>query len=396
MKKFVCYGLLIIMFFSFSAAVDAKAQTLDQLLAEVKANRDAYEKAKSQKTLTEAERNQASADKSKVESEIDGIKTELKKIEEQTKKLQDDIAKKDKQMKEIMGFVQVSNGEANYLEYIFGATDFTDFIYRVSVAEQLGDYNEQLINEYNKDIKDLDQKQTELNAKNQELSKKQEELSILEAKLNKEIETIQEGMLSKDEEYRTTINTINSMKKMGCGGSETLASCQSRIISRVSAAGSSGGISVPNSNNTYMPIASGYVTSGYGPRSGEFHTGIDFASGHNDTVYPITDGTVINIDPPAYPGACGNNRVYVLHRINGAVYTTSYWHLTSVSVGVGQSVSVSTPIGTIGGRGYTDACAYGGHVHLNLFSGYHTTNSGRINPAIVLPQASYEHYFSHR
>ena len=54
-----------------------------------------------------------------------------------------------------MKFVQISNGETNYLEYIFGATDFTDFIYRVSVAEQLGEYNDRLIKEYNADIESL-------------------------------------------------------------------------------------------------------------------------------------------------------------------------------------------------------------------------------------------------
>ena len=91
-------------------------------------------------------------------------------------------------MKDIMSFVQVTNGDSNYLEYIFGATDFTDFIYRISVAEQLGDYNEQLIKDYEKDVKELDKKQEELNKKNTELAKKENELSQLEVKLNGQIE----------------------------------------------------------------------------------------------------------------------------------------------------------------------------------------------------------------
>ena len=35
-----------------------------------------------------------------------------------------------------------------YLEYVFTATDFTDFIYRMAIAEQLSDYNEKLISDY--------------------------------------------------------------------------------------------------------------------------------------------------------------------------------------------------------------------------------------------------------
>lgn len=385
---FVMLILCLIMPLQVSAA-----DTLDQLLAKAKANRAAYEKAKNEKQLTEAERDKAIKDKENVQKQISDIQAELKRISSEIDKLQKSIEKKDKQMKEIMSFVQVSNGETNYLEYIFGATDFTDFIYRVSVAEQLGSYNEQLIKEYNADVKRLDNKQHDLTAKNTELNNKEQELSILEARLNSQIETIKEGMLSKEDEYKTQISLINNLKKLNCKGYETLAACQRRLAPP---ANSGSGITVPNAYGTYMPLNRGYITSPYGQRTGEFHTGIDFSSGVVDNVYPIADGTVVNIVKPRYPGACGNHQVYVFHNIRGRAYTTSYWHLTGVSVRVGQSVGAGTKIGTIAGRGYVDACAQGGHVHLNLFNGLTTTNAGRINPTIVLPQASSKGYFSHR
>ena len=389
MKKIVSFILVFVMMFMFTSSALAGEKTLGQLKAEAQANRDAYAKAKSQKELSESERNQATAEKNKVQGEISSIQNELKGIEDQINKIKEDIDKKDKQMKEIMGFVQVSNGESNYLEYIFGAADFTDFIYRVSVAEQLNDYNQKLINEYNDDIKKLDSKQKELTVKQQELEKKSQELTILEAKLSKEVEEISEGMLSKEEEYKTTISLINNLKKFNCSDNQTLSQCQSIVASRASSSsgGSYSGAAPASTNGTYMPIAYGYVTSDYGWRSGEFHTGIDFSgSGHGSNVYSVASGVVVNITYPSYRGACGNHIVYVFHNINGVQYTTSYWHMINVNVSVGQAVGPNTVLGHMGGLHSEDSCAYGAHVHLNLFRGLSTSNRGRINPRIMMPQ----------
>ena len=377
----------------------AKEKTLNELEAEAKANREAYNKAKNEKELTEAERDKATAQKAEVEKEISSIETQLDSIGAQIEEIQKDIDAKDEQMKDIMSFVQVTNGDSNYLEYIFGATDFTDFIYRISVAEQLGNYNEQLIEEYNADVEKLDNKQSELNTKQEELNKKQSELTVLEAQLNKEIETLQSGMVSKDQAYKTQIELIQSMKSRGCKGTDTATSCQNRLSSSSS---------LPSVNGTHMPINSGYVTSDYGYRSydNSFHTGIDYSkSVAGDPVYPVADGEVILLN---YNRSCGNHIVYVKHNINGHSYITSYWHLSSWSVSVGQKVSYSTRIGSMAGRNSGDSCSGGIHVHLNLFDNANNQwenrvarggnpNSGRINPRTVIPQAPKKNvYFSHR
>lgn len=386
------FGVIMLMLVVFSMVLPtsyAKEKTLNELEAEAKANREAYNKAKNEKELTEAERDKATAQKAEVEKEISSIETQLDSIGAQIEEIKKDIDAKDEQMKDIMSFVQVTNGDSNYLEYIFGATDFTDFIYRISVAEQLGNYNEQLIEEYNADVEKLDNKQSELNTKQEELNKKQSELTVLEAQLNKEIETLQSGMVSKDQAYKTQIELIRSMKARGCKGTDTATSCQNRL--------NSGSGSLPSVNGTHMPINSGYVTSDYGYRSYDdsFHTGIDYSkSVAGDPVYPIADGEVILLN---YNRSCGNHIVYVKHNINGHSYITSYWHLSSWSVSVGQKVSYTTQIGKMAGRNSGDSCSGGIHVHLNLFDNANNKwennvarggnpNSGRINPRTVVPQ----------
>ena len=96
----------------------AREKTLDELEAEAKANREAYNKAKSEKELTEAERDKATAQKNQVESEISSIEKQMEDIAVQVDNIQKEIDKKDEQMKDIMSFVQVTNGDSNYLEYI--------------------------------------------------------------------------------------------------------------------------------------------------------------------------------------------------------------------------------------------------------------------------------------
>lgn len=371
--RFVSLFMVGLVLFSMALPTSyAKEKTLNELQAEAEANRKAYNAAKAEKELTEAERNEAVAQKKQVETEIVSINGQIANTEEQIKEIQKDIDKKDAQMKDIMSFVQVTNGDSNYLEYIFGATDFTDFIYRISVAEQLGSYNEELIEEYNKDVDKLDKKKSELSVKQQELNTKQQELAVLEARLNQEIETLQEGMLSKDEEYKTTISLINNLKAHGCSGNQTLTQCQNEKDKN-----RPNGIVV--TGRTYMPIIEGRVTSDYGQRSSDFHTGVDFSNSvHGDAVYPVAAGEVINITYPKYSGACGNHIVYVYH--TGLGFTTSYWHMTSVNVRVGQGVNPDTKLGSMGGLKSEDSCSAGTHVHVNAFRGIHYNNSGRENP----------------
>lgn len=402
--KILMVLLLFVFLFVPELGINAKESTLNELLAQAKANRDAYNKAKSEKALTEQERDSAIKQKSQTESEIKRIDSELEKLEKEIKVLQENIKVKDKEIKEIMEFVQVANGENSYMEYAFGASSFTDFIYRVSVAEQLSTYNEELIDSYNKDIDALEKKQKDLNNKQAELAKKQQELTVLEAKLNKTIEVLKEGMFSKDEEYKTQMALINSMKSRGCSGNDTPTSCQRKLTQ---------GSNLVSTNGTFMPISSGYVTSDYGWRDldgdghkEDFHTGIDFSkSVAGDTVYPVADGEVLML---TYNARCGNHIVYVKHNIKGHSYITSYWHLSNWTVRVGQKVSANTKIGSMAGRNSGDTCSGGIHVHLNLFDNAGNRwennvanggnpNSGRINPRNAVPQIpGHMQHFSNR
>ena len=72
--------------------------------------------------------------------------------------------------------------------------------------------------------------------------------------------------------------------------------------------------------------------------------------------------------------SCGGNQVYVYHTINGVKYNTSYWHLLTINVNVGDKVDSNTVVGTIGGGSKTsgwDWCSTGPHLHYMVANGWY-------------------------
>ena len=81
------------------------------------------------------------------EEKIATTEAEITRLQEEIEKCDRDIKKKDAESKKIMEYYQIENGNNAYLEYIFGATSITDMVYRMSVAEQLTDYNDKVMKE---------------------------------------------------------------------------------------------------------------------------------------------------------------------------------------------------------------------------------------------------------
>ena len=96
------------------------------------------------------------------EKQIKEAEDEIKRLEEEIQKNNEEIEKKKKESKKLMEYYQISNGENVYLEYAFGATDITDMIYRLSIVEQLTDYNDRVMKELKELVKQNKEKQKEL------------------------------------------------------------------------------------------------------------------------------------------------------------------------------------------------------------------------------------------
>lgn len=388
MKKGLIYlGLCILLIIPCNTI---KAETLDEYIAKAEKALKSSQATKQQKQMTEEEKKKALAEKEEITKTIEQTQTDITNLETDIKNLEASIENKNKEIKEILKFVQITSGESVYLEYAFGASSFTDFIYRVSVAEQLSSYNDDLITGYNQDIKSLEQKQKDLAAKELQLKEQQQKLNELIKKLSKEIEELNDTAQSYDAEYKNLMNYVNLLKSKGCKGYEDMAACEARMTPpAVNGGGSSGGGSVTGGGNAkgfYIPLTNGRVTQNY---YGKSHNAIDITNYEGAPVYAITTGTVITISRNQ---SCGKNIVYILHNVGGQMYTTVYYHLKTVNVSAGQTVYYTTQIGTQGGNPSYDSCTSGSHLDFKLFKGrylkdfFSLTNGPHMDPRIWLTQ----------
>ncbi|AWK76852.1 peptidase M23 (plasmid) [Rhodococcus oxybenzonivorans] len=125
------------------------------------------------------------------------------------------------------------------------------------------------------------------------------------------------------------------------------------------------GTPAPLKARTVQPV-SGTLSSGYGPRWGAHHGGIDIAAPIGTPIQSAADGEVISAGPASGFGLW----VRVRHD-DGAV--TAYGHINEFIVNVGQRVAAGQQIATVGNRGQST----GPHLHFEVSD----AGGNRLNPS---------------
>lgn len=110
------------------------------------------------------------------------------------------------------------------------------------------------------------------------------------------------------------------------------------------------------SGSSYVwPVKSGRVTSGFGPRDGRDHEGIDIASDYGDPIRSIADGRVV------FSGRMnGYGRIVVVYHGDGL--SSVYAHNSKNHVSRGARVKRGQIIAEVGSSGEST----GPHVHFEL------------------------------
>lgn len=108
-------------------------------------------------------------------------------------------------------------------------------------------------------------------------------------------------------------------------------------------------------SGTYIRPTNGVISSRYGYRHGEFHTGVDFASARGTAIKVSNSGKVVSAGWKGNYGLC----VIVDH---GKGVQTLYGHCSKIYVSVGQYVSKGDVIAAVGSTGRST----GPHVHFEV------------------------------
>ena len=111
--------------------------------------------------------------------------------------------------------------------------------------------------------------------------------------------------------------------------------------------------------------AEGVFTSGYGPRWGTLHAGIDIANAVGTPILAVMDGVVVDSGPASGYG----NWIRIQHE-DGTI--SLYGHMETLDVAVGQTVTAGQKIAGMGNRGFST----GSHLHFEIHPGGH----GAVDP----------------
>ena len=146
MKRIVNYILVFLLVFCISLKVDAK--TLKDLKNELANYEKEMSDATNKRNLTQTEINNANARVKTIRSTIEKDQEDIKKTEGEIVVLEQKADEKEEQIKDIISFLQITNSENAYMEYIFGAKSIEDLVLRSAVSEQMVAYNDDLIEDY--------------------------------------------------------------------------------------------------------------------------------------------------------------------------------------------------------------------------------------------------------
>ena len=385
MKKIILSLFILSLFIMLPSNISAK--TLGELKKELQELEEENKKANQDKSMTQEQINKTYSSIDNINKQIAQIDIERKQIATEIEELNEKIKQKDQEMKDIINFLQISNGESAYLEYAFGAKDFTDFIYRVAVSEQLTEYNDSLIKEYNDLIEQNNKKKEELNAKEIELEKAQAESKKKLAELGDKLNEINDLKLSLEEEIKLQKEAVDLYEnQLGCKDNEDIENCGRNYL--------------PPGTAFYRPVTNGYITSEFGNRcytlngkwTCDFHSGIDMSSSiYTPPIYAAAPGLVAL----TYRNNCGGNQVFIQHNINGGTYTTHYAHLLTINVKKGDVVTTNTIVGYMGGIPSVttwDECSTGQHLHFAIAKGIHPSSNTNWWSAYIASQLNPRNY----
>ena len=362
------------------------------------------------------------------EKEIETTNQEIKSLEEEIKTLNNEIdeliekiEKRDVLLKNRLRSIQQSGGEMNYMEVIFGAKSFDDFISRSISVTTIMDQDKEIMDQQIEDKKLLDANKKEVENKKGQvedekaaLETQKEELVTLKgqlddqlaekeslmAKLEEEHAQLEEIALSYEEEQdilqseaeakqkalqlaQDKKSELEQLAKEKAEGQKQKEQEAANNNSGSSSSNDSSGnnvsssLSQGNANGIFTMPANGTISSHFGMRFhpifkvNRLHAGTDFAVGTGTTLVAPADGVVFRA---GWIGGFGK-AIMITHNINGQTYTTVSAHLSQINVSAGDAVSEGQVIGATGNTGNST----GPHLHFETHLG------GYGNPVNSLP-----------
>lgn len=275
----------------------------------------------------------------------------VKKMEAQTKTLH-------RRIRDIY-----KNGQVNYLDVLFGAKDFSDFVSRMDILKKILAYDNALLQATKADREALARAKAQLEI---------DRVKIVE--LRKQSAAKKELVAARRQERQGVLNAATYERETAERAYRELIETSKQIETMIRKI-QSGEKNVGGSTGTMLWPAEGEITSPFGWRvhpifgTQRLHTGIDIGADYGDTVRAADGGVIIHSD---WMGGYGN--AVIIDHGNGI--STLYAHNSQLLVSEGQTVAKGQAISRVGSTGYST----GPHLHFEV-----RQNGTPVNPLNFLP-----------
>ena len=277
------------------------------------------------------------------------------------------------------------NGKLSYWSVLFEANSFSDLLDRLEMIEEIAKADQRRLQELREAAQAVAEAQNALNAE-------KDELEDIRAELDQTQQDLEQKRLEADAfltELDAKGDILEDLLKLEHDADEKLQAEiakkeqeyneQRRKEEQAQQQQQQKPSTKPDSTVTdgikwTMPCNYVRFSSAYGYRihpidgTWKFHSGVDLAGPEGTPIVATRDGTVT---AAAYSSGNGNY-VTINH---GDGFSSSYLHLTSDVVSVGQKVKAGQLIGYMGNTGYSK----GSHLHFTIYY-----NGSTVNPADYL------------
>ena len=263
------------------------------------------------------------------------------------------------------------NGDYNILAIFLNASSLGELLTVMDDIGEIMDSDKKLENDYIEARENVESVMAEYEAVKAELDAKQEKLENEQKSLQAQLEETEQMIIDLKNSLDEESETLDAIQK---AEDETQAEIdeltaelerqrRAAIAASAGATGYTGGGTVTGSGSFIWPVSCTYITSCVGyrlhPISGvwKYHSGMDIGCQYGDSVWASDGGTVCIAN---WNGGYGN--CVMIDHNNG--YYTLYGHLSSIVVGVNQTVSQGQVVGYVGSTGMST----GPHLHFEIRS----------------------------
>ena len=326
-----------------SLLVAAAALALSSILVKM-VIRDLYGLIEKMRIL-QAELDEANTAYNEIKAKLDNANEQIAQKEKQLADTEQSLKKNQKYLQKRVRDIYI-HGQISYLDILFGAKDFSDFLTRMDLIKRILRYDYDLITKIHQERNSIIQTKAEL-----------EKEKTTTEKLYDEAKTKKFALDDKKSALDKMIDRIKYDKETSEKAYKELMNASEQIALMIQRRGSSAYV---GTGQMIWPLG-GPITSEYGWRThpiygnARYHSGIDIGGDYGMNIYAADSGTV------TYSGwISGYGNTVIIDHGNGV--STLYGHNQSLTVSVGQNISQGDIIAHCGSTGNST----GPHCHFEV------------------------------